>query len=416
MNSHTVKLMPDMALQVERFFTVALYYSNLSEKLFNIPVNPVSFINAGVSALESSDKAEHRETIVNSFHSYFVKLILEKLNEYSKIFDKYDFFTNPPDHRSHEDYFMLLEFLKTSGFKTDANELKTQPGTLENNSLLALVSTLEIDVEYILSQAYAKWDFTQRTKNLEDTIAYWSLKGFDGLKVTWGVISLECHNHINLVWHQANKMEKAYPSRESSELLSFGFMGLRTALKLYDPDKGFAFSTYACTRITGAIKDGVRAESPVPKRLNTFNRKVSALKAELEYKLNRTPTLEEISENLGADLDKLKILTRLAPEASVDEIIENSQMVGSTPSWLIDHASDPSILVENADLADMIDKALSELPFDEAQAIRLMVMEQLSPSKIREITGVSSRLMRARRDKGLVSLKKVLQPMLAESM
>lgn len=403
--------MPDMALQVERLFSTSILYSQFSQKYLNIDYNPRLFSQEATSKLELSSQNSHKVVVIESMHKLFISLMLDSLRKNYDIISRK--ITDLPQFYNDVNYYKdLVTHLSEANPRLSYAWLSTQPGTAENNALLRIMYLADVDLEYLRAEAESRWEQVRRTGGIDTTTAAWSLKGFDAVTALRAVIALECHNHIKLVWHQANKLEKVYPSKEASELLSFGFIGLRTALKLYDPDKGFAFSTYACTRIVGAIKDGVRSESPIPKRLTTFSRKVALARSELENQLNRAPTLDELSLKIGTDLEKLKILPRLAPESSVDEIIEVSQAVGSTPSWLVDAESDPSSIVENQELTDLIDRALDDLPYEEAEAVRLMVMEQMPPSKIRELTGTSSRQMRARRDKGLNSLRKALHPLL----
>lgn len=190
-------------------------------------------------------------------------------------------------------------------------------------------------------------------------------------------------------------------------MVGWGWLGLRTALRHYDPELGFTFSTYACTRIIGAIRDGVRAESPVPKRLNTFSRKVAAVEADLTQALGRVPTSEEVATTVGAELRSLELVRRTAPQASIDEIAALLSERGTTPGWMVADAD-----VEGEALAltvrDAIDDALSLLPADEATAVRLLVMEGLTPTEARIATGATARALRQRKERGLAALREAL--------
>jgi hypothetical protein len=225
--------------------------------------------------------------------------------------------------------------------------------------------------------------------------------------LAWSVIGYESQRHINLVWHQANKLERLFPNRDASDMLALGWMGLRVALRLYDPTLGFSFSTYACTRITGAIRDGVRSESPVPKRLGTFSRKVASAEELLAHSLGRSPTLAEVANHLGVHLDDLKILPRLQNTASIDELESNADERGSASTWLIDN-SDPADLALNILRRDAVDAALASLSPEDAAAVRLLVMDGMRPAEAQEITGEAPRRLRVRRDRGLENLREQL--------
>jgi RNA polymerase sigma factor for flagellar operon FliA len=49
------------------------------------------------------------------------------------------------------------------------------------------------------------------------------------------------------------------------ELYSLGLLGLLDALDKFDPEVGVRFETYAGTRIRGAMQDGIRRMSPLPR-------------------------------------------------------------------------------------------------------------------------------------------------------
>lgn len=68
------------------------------------------------------------------------------------------------------------------------------------------------------------------------------------------------------------------------ELLAFGNAGLAEAANRYDPERGVAFPTFAWYRVNGAIIDGLRKATHLPRR--TWARLV-ALRASNEYLENR---------------------------------------------------------------------------------------------------------------------------------
>jgi len=217
------------------------------------------------------------------------------------------------------------------------------------------------------------------------------------------VVTLETRRHTNLVWHQANRLEKSFPDHGAEDMLGWGWQGLRTAIRLYDPSLGFAFSTYACSRIVGSIRDGVRAENPVPKRLTTYARKVAAAEEKLVQELQRTPTLAEIAERIGSELSQIQIMPRLAPAASVEELTGQMGEKGTVPSWSVDH-HDPLDDVIAGEQRQRIEAALAALPAEDAVAVRLMVMEQVPAAEARELTGATTRQLRQRTRRGLEQL------------
>lgn len=227
----------------------------------------------------------------------------------------------------------------------------------------------------------------------------------EAARIGWALITLEGRRHVNLIWHQANKLQRSFPDREASELLTWGWLGLRTALRNYNPGLGFAFSTYAVTRIVGAIRDGVRAENPVPKRLGTLARKVAAVETDLARSLGRSPTMSEVSAALNLEASQLAAVRRTRTPASIEEIVTGlDRSGGNEPDWLAaatDTAEDAISLIDGAAVAE----AIAQLPPEEAEAVRLLVLEDRSPTEARLIAGVTARQLRQRKERGLHALR-----------
>jgi RNA polymerase sigma factor FliA len=64
----------------------------------------------------------------------------------------------------------------------------------------------------------------------------------------------------------AARMARRLPrSVDVEELESDAFLGLMRAAAGFDPGRGVAFTTYASTRINGAMLDGLRERAHVPR-------------------------------------------------------------------------------------------------------------------------------------------------------
>jgi len=227
-------------------------------------------------------------------------------------------------------------------------------------------------------------------------------------RVGWALITLEGRRHVNLIWHQANKLQRTFPDREASELLTWGWLGLRTALRNYNPRLGFAFSTYAVTRIVGAIRDGVRAENPVPKRLGTLARKVASVEADLARSLGRAPTMREVGAALDIGAEQLAAVRRARTPASIEDIVAGIDRTGGNePDWLAADTDTAENAVSSI-VGEEITEALSHLPPEEAEAIRLLVLEDRTPTEARIIAGVTARQLRQRKERALNSLREQL--------
>ena len=86
---------------------------------------------------------------------------------------------------------------------------------------------------------------------------------------------------------------------EYDDLVGYGMIGLMDAINKFDSSRGIEFSTYSSIRIKGAMIDEIRKISPISKgamdKLNKYNLAVE----ELQVKLLREPTDNEIAKALN---------------------------------------------------------------------------------------------------------------------
>lgn len=309
---------------------------------------------------------------------------------------------------------LRAEGLVGRGETVDPTEtIDTLPGTLTVLALRDLIRT-SADLERVASvrtrqQLERLWEKTKSAgKHFDEVITETGQHNNLVAEIGWSFISLEGRRHVNLVWHQANKLQRSYPDRDADDLLAWGWLGLRTALRHYNPELGFAFSTYAVTRIVGSIRDGVRAENPVPKRLLTQARAVAAVEAELANSLGRAPTFNEISNYLNIEAAHLAVIKRTRTPASIEEIVGGIERNGSIePGWLADGALTDEQVLGHID-AQRVTEALQALPPDEAEAVRLLIMEARNPSEARQMAGTSARQLRQRKERALQTLRQSL--------
>jgi RNA polymerase sigma factor for flagellar operon FliA len=245
---------------------------------------------------------------------------------------------------------------------------------------------------------YTIWDSAAGKHDLDTYVQQLRRRGIDGEKLCWAVIGRESLNHVLLVKREANRIARMWHDRQADDLVGYGWRGLRLALRSYDPNEAW-FSTYACPKIRGAIRDGVRNEHHLPKRLNTFVNKVETAKDELSAALGRHPSAHEIAEQLGVDVELVVAVPRYAVPASIEATVDDEserQIAGNldVEESAFDHM-----------YAEVVHDALNDLPLDEAEAVKLLVMEQLPMREVRERTGASPKQLRARRDRGLATLR-----------
>ena len=91
---------------------------------------------------------------------------------------------------------------------------------------------------------------------------------------------------------------------EESDLISYGLLGLIGAIERYDLGRDIKFETFAVARVKGAIIDELRSLDWVPRSVRARAREVERAHAELEAKLQRSPTDDEMATRLEMSVEE----------------------------------------------------------------------------------------------------------------
>ncbi|MCB0873920.1 MAG: FliA/WhiG family RNA polymerase sigma factor [Thermoleophilia bacterium] len=219
-----------------------------------------------------------------------------------------------------------------------------------------------------------------------------------------------------LVKYVAGRMSSALPSHvEERDLISYGLMGLIGAVDRFDPERRVKFETYAVARIKGAIIDELRSLDWVPRSVRARARQIEQKAAELEHKLQRVPSDEELAEALGMNQDEFQAaITQIANSSIValDEMWNVNS--GGEPLALIDtigdgRLSDPAALMDITEMRDTLADAIARLPEREKIVIALYYYDQLTLREIGEVLGVTESRVSQLHTKAILRLKGRMQ-------
>ena len=101
---------------------------------------------------------------------------------------------------------------------------------------------------------------------------------------------------------------------EYDDLFQAGCVGLIKAADNFDESRGFSFSTYAVPVILGEIKRVFRDGGSVKigRTLKEKSRNVMKKKDEISVSLGREPTVGELAESLGFDIEETAMLLNVS--------------------------------------------------------------------------------------------------------
>lgn len=113
--------------------------------------------------------------------------------------------------------------------------------------------------------------------------------------------------HLPLVKFVARRMSSSLPNHiELDDLVSWGSLGLLDAIDKFDPSREVRFSTYAVTRIRGAILDGLQQMDWAPKQITSKVRAVRRLRDTMVNELGYEPSADELAERMGVSCSEVR--------------------------------------------------------------------------------------------------------------
>lgn len=182
---------------------------------------------------------------------------------------------------------------------------------------------------------------------------------------------------------------------DQEDLVSFGVIGLINAIDRYDPSRGIRFEAFATSRIRGAVIDQLRSINWFPRSAVKRIRQIESTLAELEQRLGRSPTEEEVAAELGVPLERYRHMLQEASTTvfSLDAPLNSPSAEDDTVSvaeLLEDgYTPGPAEQLENDEMLASLSRAIDQLPPREKQLLSLYYQKEMTMKEISDILHVS---------------------------
>ncbi|MGZ6838751.1 MAG: RNA polymerase sigma factor WhiG [Blastococcus sp.] len=203
-------------------------------------------------------------------------------------------------------------------------------------------------------------------------------------------------HYAPLVKYVAGRVGSGLPAHvEQADLVSYGTFGLIDAITRYEPSREVKFESYAMARIRGAIIDELRNTDWIPRSVRMKARQFERTVAELEGKLRRTPTDEEVADAMDMDVEEIrKFLGQLSlvNVVALDELLTDDDGGGSPrlgDTLQDSSALDPQAMAEHGEARQLLARAVEQLPEREKVVVSLYYFEGLTLADIGRVLGVT---------------------------
>ena len=192
------------------------------------------------------------------------------------------------------------------------------------------------------------------------------------------------------------------------DLFQVGCIGLVKAIDNFDTNVGVLFSTYAVPMISGEVKRYLRDNSSIRISRSIKDLAYRSLKAkeELTDKLNREPTIEEISKEINEpEVDIINAMDAMRTPVSIFEPIYND---GGDTIYLYDKIKDESKEKNDVNTSISLKDAINKLSKREKQIINERFIIGKTQTEIANELGISQAQI-SRLEKNAISyLKDIL--------
>ncbi|MGE5672593.1 MAG: FliA/WhiG family RNA polymerase sigma factor [Mycobacterium leprae] len=216
--------------------------------------------------------------------------------------------------------------------------------------------------------------------------------------------------YLWLVRYVAGRLMVGLPGHfDQADIEGYGSFGLLEAVQRFDYTRGIRFETYAIPWVRGACLKGVRAQQWAP-AMRKRVRQLEQSQAELEQRLGRDATEEELGEHMGLTAAALQERIREAGCLSVLSLEESYVDAEGDGVSLADRLADPKAASpqeksEEAEQRQILAAAIDGLPPQERLVVSLFYYDGLLAKEISELLNLSQARVSQLHSKAILRLR-----------
>ena len=207
-----------------------------------------------------------------------------------------------------------------------------------------------------------------------------------------------------IAWQVHSRVSR---TSDLEDMIQVGLMALIEASRTYE-ERGFAFATYATTRIRGAMIDQQRREADVGRAAMAAARQLQQTRATLEQRLRRAPAATEMAAALDLSPEEYFALEKSATHGrstSLDELVDEGNFL------FADDRIGAGDALEQESVLEALRLCIGRLGEREQMVLQLYFFEELNLQEIGLALDVSAaRVCQIKRD-AMVRIDRMMRDM-----
>jgi RNA polymerase sigma factor FliA len=221
--------------------------------------------------------------------------------------------------------------------------------------------------------------------------------------------------HLPQVKLIARRIHDRLPESVSlDDLISTGTLGLIHAIDRFDSSHNVKLKTYAEYKIRGAILDSLRGLDWAPRQQRKRAKMIESAISSAEQRLHRTPTEEEIAQELGLGvaeyhewLVEIRGLNIGSLESAPTTDEDNSRDIlrfvsGDEEEW-------PSRQLERSELQRLLAESIGKMPDIEKTVLSLYFYEEMTLREIAKIVHLHESRISQLKSQAVLRLRSALE-------